>query len=436
MVGPGVTIGILGASGLIGHALTIELQRRGHRVVPLARRFTPAQRAAHLTPGRELALAELADSELADALRDFDIVVNCLGVLQDAPGNSTEDIHIRFVTRLLRAMRSDGLLIQISVPQAGADTTAFSSSKRIAEAAIVASGMPYLILRPGFVLADAAYGGSALLRALAALPVALPPQLAMTPFAVTDAADIAATVAFSADARRAGTRDFAAIWDVFSDDSSAVGSVLEALRRHLGARPTRLTLPVWLLHLGARVGDIVSLLGWTPPIRSTALAEMERGIGGAPGPWRTATGIPARSIGTMLADRPATVQQHWFTRLFLLKPLIFGGLALFWIVSGLITLFPALGPATDILVRLGIPPGWAGAMAIVTSLADIAVGVSIAIRRTSRAALALGLAVAAFYLLGAAVLAPGLWLDPLGSLVKTIPAILLMLVALAIWDNR
>lgn len=48
----------------------------------------------------------------------------------------------------------------------------------------------------------------------------------------------------------------------------------------------------------------------------------------------------------------------------------------------------------------------------------------------------LGLTLSATYLLGAAVLAPELWLEPLGSLVKTVPAMILMLVALAIRDNR
>ena len=40
------------------------------------------------------------------------------------------------------------------------------------------------------------------------------------------------------------------------------------------------------------------------------------------------------------------------------------------------------------------------------------------------------------YMLGAAILTPDLWIEPLGALVKTGPAIVLMLVALMILDNR
>ena len=40
------------------------------------------------------------------------------------------------------------------------------------------------------------------------------------------------------------------------------------------------------------------------------------------------------------------------------------------------------------------------------------------------------------YMGGAAVLTPDLWIEPLGALVKTGPAIVLMMVALAILPER
>ncbi len=103
MTEPNITIGILGASGLIGHALTIALQRR-YQVIPLARRFTPAQRAAHRLPGRELALADLSDTELADAHAGLRNHRQQPRRPRDAPGTSTEDVHVRFVTHLLGAI--------------------------------------------------------------------------------------------------------------------------------------------------------------------------------------------------------------------------------------------------------------------------------------------------------------------------------------------
>jgi len=67
---------------------------------------------------------------------------------------------------------------------------------------------------------------------------------------------------------------------------------------------------------------------------------------------------------------------------------------------------------------------------------DIAVGVAIGFRRSCKAGLIAGIAVSLFYMAGAAVLTPDLWIEPLGALVKTFPAIVLMLVALLMLDNR
>jgi hypothetical protein len=67
---------------------------------------------------------------------------------------------------------------------------------------------------------------------------------------------------------------------------------------------------------------------------------------------------------------------------------------------------------------------------------DISVGVLIAFRRTCAVGLIWGIAASLGYMAGAAILTPDLWIEPLGALVKTGPAIVLMLVALAILDNR
>ena len=138
----------------------------------------------------------------------------------------------------------------------------------------------------------------------------------------------------------------------------------------------------------------------------------------------------------MLNRLPATVQERWFARLFLLKALVIGTLAVFWAVSGLIALTFAFSPAAAILTAHGFPPGLARAVTAITSLADIGVGLAIAVRRTCRAGLVAGIAVSLGYMAGAALLTPALWVEPLGALVETGPAIILMLVGLAILDDR
>src|SRR3954447_6104510 len=67
---------------------------------------------------------------------------------------------------------------------------------------------------------------------------------------------------------------------------------------------------------------------------------MRRGATGNPEPWGKTTGIKPRDLEATLAVEPASVQERWFSRLYALKPLIFGILGLFWIVTGIISLGP------------------------------------------------------------------------------------------------
>jgi uncharacterized protein YbjT (DUF2867 family) len=442
MGAPSPTVGILGAAGLIGAAVASWLAQEGLPVVAIARRFTAAQKASFGAAAVEWPFVGLDTASLATLLADHrvDVVVNCVGVLQDGPAGTTEEVHRRFVERLAAALSLSAdprLLVHVSIPGSAADDrTRFSRSKRAAEAAIAESGVPFVILRPGFVLAPAAYGGSALLRALATLPLDLPKAERRRPFATTEAADIGRTVAVVARRWRAGDRAWRRVWDVMAREPTTLGDVTAALRRHLGGPRRCVAVPAWLLDGGAKAGDAASWLGWSPPIRSTALAELRRGVAGDPAPWIAETGIEPASLDAALRRRPATIQETWFARLYLLKPLILASLVLFWCLSGLIALAVAFAAARSLLTDHGFPSVPATGVTIASSLADIAVGVAIAVRRTCRRGLAAGIVLSLGYMAGAALLAPDLWIEPLGALVKTGPAIVLMLVALAIMGDR
>jgi hypothetical protein len=64
---------------------------------------------------------------------------------------------------------------------------------------------------------------------------------------------------------------------------------------------------------------------------------------------------------------------------------------------------------------------------------DISMGALIAFRRTGLVA---GIVLSLGNMEGCAILTPDLWIEPLGALVKTGAAIILMLVALMTMDNR
>ena len=94
-------------------------------------------------------------------------------------------------------------------------------------------------------------------------------------------------------------------------------------------------------------------------------------------------------------------------------------------------------PPPAILRSHGFPPALVAPFTVITSLMDMSD------RRPDRvpphlrrSGLIAGIVVSLGYMAGAAILTPDLWIEPLGALVKTGPAIVLMLVALLTLDNR
>jgi uncharacterized protein YbjT (DUF2867 family) len=429
---------VLGASGLIGRFVTDDLRACDLQVVGMARQFSPGQKSSPLD--LELPILSLNVATLSDLLQHWriDVVVNCLGVLQSAPGNDTRVVHHEFVVRLLQAMRDCGRsleLIHISIPGDDADDqTPFSRIKREAERLIEASEVRYAVLRPGFVIAPTAFGGSAMVRALAALPFDLPLAESMTPFQPVAVEDISATVAWLANNTTRSGRGV--IWELMQPQPATLGDVIAEFRRVFGTvGGWRITLPAFLLDLGAKLGDLASLLGWSPPMRTTAIAELRRGVKGDPSAWMEATGIEPITLNE-IGHRAASIQEKWFARLFLVKALIMVSLSIFWIASGSIALFLSYKAAAAILTSHQFSPALVAPITVVSSLMDISIGLLIAVRWTSVFGLIAGIVVSLGYLIGAAFLAPDLWLEPLGALVKTVPAIMLMLVALLMLDNR
>lgn len=430
---------IFGASGLIGETLTHGLRREGLTVTPIARRFTASQRRA-FPSAIETNFMDLHEEGLRALVEEADMIVNCVGLLQSSASEHADQVHDGFVARLLAvcgAIATPPLLVHLSIPgNPSEDTTEFARTKRAADAAIRASSLPYVILRPGFVIAPAAFGGSAMMRAFASLPFDVPSGLGNRPFFITAVDDITRTVAGLARQRQSGKTGFAEVWDIMSPEPLRFGEVLAGMRRWIGFSGKRIRLPAIAISLGALTGDLAAHLGWRPPLRTTSVREIERGLAGDPSAWQTATGLDPTSFSAALDLLPATVQEKWFAKLYLAKALMIGALSVFWLLSGLIALTVSYSAAKEVMTVRGLPDGLAATVTIGGSIADVLIGLAIAFRRSCAAGLTAGIGVASLYLCGAALLLPDLWIDPLGSILKTVPIIILMLATLALLDER
>ncbi len=425
---------VLGANGLIGAAVTARLLGDGHAVVGVGRDLAAARRRQPRVDWRRVDLGKLDAATAAGLLVGVDAVVDCAGALQDGPDDRLARIHVSAVGALASACAELGVRRFVMISAAGIDRseTAFSATKRAGEAALAAFDLDWVVLRPGLVLGPTAYGGSALLRALAAFPGCIPAAAPDSEVQVTAMADVSEAVA-RALAPQALTR---LACDVVAPELSTLGEVLTALRAWLGFAPAPLlTLPLWVARLAATFADALAWLGWRSPLRSTTLSQLAAGVVGDPAQAPAQLGFTPMTLAQLLSAQPAGVQERWFARLYLAKPLMLAALAGFWIISGAVGL-ARLGAAAAVLTQAGIAAPAARAVAAGGGLLDLALGVLTLWRPSAVWALRGMIALTLTYLGAATLLRPDLWADPLGPLAKAVPALVLALATLAVMDAR
>lgn len=423
---------LLGASGFIGSHVLARLAAGGHEVRALARR------AGARLPKVEWIEADLATLREASRwrahLEGVDAVVNCAGLLQGGPGNSQRAVHVEGIDALYRACESLGVRRVVHLSAIGADRAAlssFSATKKEGDERLQSRDLEWVILRPSVVLGRAAYGGSALLRGLAALPIMV--EIPGTgPVQVVQLDDLVRTVLFFLEPESPSRLAL----DVAGPERLPFNEVVLAYRRWLRfGKPRRWSAPGWFAGIMYKLGDFAALFGWRPPIRSNARREFVRGAVGDPGPWTRVTGIVPARLETALAAEPASVQERWFARLYLCKPLVIVVIAGFWIATGLISLGPGWRPGLHYMFEGGV-----GAVAvpgvIAGALADLVIGFGIAFRRTAKPALYAALGLSLFYMITGTILLPELWTDPVGPMLKIWPIMVLIVVAIAIVEDR
>jgi uncharacterized protein YbjT (DUF2867 family) len=426
---------VVGATGLIGTAIVARLTAEGHQVTGIARDVRDAETRLPQVQWLSLDLSGPTSRRIwASHIANADVVVNCAGALQAGPNDSVKGVHQDGPSALFAACERAGVRRVIHFSAIGIDRetpTSFSKSKLAGDQALMRRNLDWVILRPSVVVGRAAYGGSALFRGLAALPV-LPVMPDTAPLQIVQLDDVAETALFFMR-QEAPSR---VVLELAGPERLSFTDVVRHYRRWLGEKPARpLALPDWLAGLLYRLGDFAGLLGWRPPMRSTAQREIVRGAVGDPGQWTRITGIAPRSLAAALAAEPASVQERWFAGLYFLKGLLFTVFSLFWIATGIIS----LGPGWDIGVGYMLEGG-AGRLAAPTvaagALTDIMIGIAIAFRRTARYGLYAALAISVFYAIAGTIVLPRLWLDPLGPMLKIWPIVVLTLVALAILKDR
>lgn len=427
---------VIGGYGFIGSAIVSALLDANHGVGGLGRSVEAARRRFPEVDWIAHDLRHLLSPEdWGPRLAGYEAVVNAAGVLQDGAHDDVSLVQSAAMRALFAACEKSGPKRVVQISAVGADgraSTPFMRSKAQADAALAGSRLDWIILRPGLVIGSQAYGGTALLRGLAAFPLVVPMARPDAIVQTVGLAEVAEAVVMALDGRVPGRRSY----DIVEDEAHRLADIVLAIRAWLGLAPAPvLTVPRMAVRIALRAGDLLGQLGWRPPMRTTALLALEASVTGDPSAWKAVTGRPLRPLEATLRRLPASVQERWFARLWLLKPLIICTLSAFWLVSGLVAL-GRIDAAASVLDRPGLSSAASHLFVVVGALIDIGLGLAAVVRSTSRMA-AVGMAtLSALYLVGATMLAPPLWVDPLGPLVKVVPGLVLALVAVAVSEDR
>ncbi len=417
---------VLGADGFIGRHIAFALRAAGYHVLASARRVSRLN-----AMGFETLRADLTNPQTHDAnfwrphLKGGVHVVNAAGLLNGTK-RTLQAVHVQAPQALYGAMEPAAKGVLISAVGIDHATTGFAQTKRAGEAA--AADAQITILRPGLVMADTSYGGTSLARALAALPFVTPVigkgEQVFNPIHADDLAK--AVIACLNTPPGAGAHE------IGGPERLTQRKLLTGLRNWLGLGKTRiLPLPMPVANFLGAVGDMLRL----GPISRTAIAQLEHGVEVDEAPLCATLKLSPRPASQFINARPAGTQDLWHARLYLMRPAVRIVLAALWLASGFLGL--TLAPDEFLpLINSSLSDSILIGMARLGGLVDLCIAA--ALLRNWRPKLVAGLqgAMVVGYTFAFTILAPDLWLLPLGGLLKNLPILALIATAAILEDER
>ncbi len=414
------TVLLLGADGFIGRHIAVRLAEEGYRPLCVARRTS-----ALAAQGYDTLRADLTDAATQDPAFWQPHVATAVGVINaagllDASDAAFQAVHVDAPRAVYTALPPEAHVVLISAVGIEADTP-FGRYRRAGEALL--QNAPATILRPGLVLGETSYGGSSLLRSLAAMPWRTPMvgdgRQSVNPM---HAADLAALSVQALDGRLTG-----AVFETGGAERLTQAELTTRLRAWMGQPAVPLLqIPLSLARIGGRIGSALKL----GPLSATAVTQLEQGILTSPPPETT-----TRPASDFLMARPAGTQDLWHARLYLMRPAIRLTLALLWALSACLGLFL---PAETVLASLNspLPDTLSLFLGRAGGALDLGIAIALVAAWRLRQIFWLQLATVMGYTVGLTLLDPALWLDPFGGMLKNLPIFALLVVHRVLEEER
>lgn len=421
------TVLLLGAAGFIGAHIATALERAGWRV----RQGVRSQRVAGQDDAVQVDLMRWTSSnDWLPALHRVDAVVNAAGILRERGGQSFASIHHAAPLALAEACVEAGIrdFVQISALGEEGDGE-FIASKHRFDLALAAMPLRAVVLRPSVVYSTrGSYGGTSLLRALAALPGVLPlpgdGRWRLQPMAAEDLGELVV---------RALASDVQGIFEVGGPEAMTMRAYQRRWRDWLRLpHAIEVNAPESLVSAAAWCGERLG----AGPMGETIWRMLRRGNVTAPDAWQRLHdrfGFAPRGLERVLAEHPSQVQDRRHAQLHLLVPLLRFAVVLVFLISawtGFATPASAIeNLASGSMLQSLVPVP----LARLSGGLDLLLGLALAIGWRPRLVVAMMLTLVGAYTVAFGLMLPALWLDPLGGLLKNlviIPALMLLWVLL------
>ncbi len=424
---------LAGATGMIGARVADALVAAGHPVVCGVR--DPVRAAQRLRGCRLLyvdfsALRDVAS--LVPLLEDVDVVINAVGIFNDATGKEFRQLHTDAPIALFKAAAAAGVrrIVQISALGADADAqSAYHRSKLAADEALLALPVSSLIVQPSLVFAPEGRS-TQFFAAWATLPVVPLPGAGAQRIQPVHIDDVVELIVAGALAAPAGDTPAAAA--PLPRRVAAVGKEPMTLKEYLGvlrrvaggSRGWFVPVPMALVRLATRVGALLpgSLMN------ADALAMLERGNVASTERFERVLGRPPRALSEMPAARERFGMP---ARLMWLLPLLRASIAAVWIWTAIVSagLYPRAA-SLELLARVGAPAALGPLLLYGAAFLDLVFGVlSLAWPRRLGPRARLWMLQIVLIVLYTALISwrlPEFWLHPYGPLSKNLPMIALL----------
>ncbi len=429
------TVLVLGGNGFIAGYLIAALRRRGCRVL----------RGVRMPGGHALCDDErLCDfttmtvpEQWRDALDGVDAVVNAAGILRETGRQTFDAIHVDGPLALARACIDAGVrrFVQISALGLPADGTFIASKHRFDEA-LSALPLSAIALRPSVVYsATGSYGGTSMLRALAALPFAhaLPGdgRWQIQPIAAEDLGELVA---------RAVDNDVRGIFDVGGPEVMSLRDYQSAWRAWLHIPGTRaIAVPERLVGVQVKLGEWLGEWLGMGPMGETMWRMLQRGnvvADDALPTLRERFDFAPRPLREALAAHPSQVQDRWQAQLYFLAPLLKFSVIALWLLSAWVGFATPAAQIEALAAGSPLSALMPVTLARATAGLDLLLTLWLLIGWRPRLCIALMLFSVLAYTAIFGALLPALWLDPLGGLAKNLAVLPALAVLWVLVDRR